>query len=447
MSPAVVVGGGISGILAALLLRARGEDVTLLERNETCGGLLRSWTSPDGHVFDYGTHIIQETGIPGIDRLLFDWVDDGRWHTLHVLKNGNYFGGSLNERSPFIDASRLPEAVYRRGVVDLLCASPGAAPAANAQQSLQASFGATFSDAIMAPVLRKLFGCSLEELHPDAHRLFGLTRLLALGPETSRELKKLPRLDAVLAFHSYREGRGSLRHFYPKSGGIGQWVEAMVGKLRASGVQLATGAQVRKVTVEGRRVRAIVLSDGREVALERLVWTLPAAALLGLTEGESSAARPPALRRTSLFHFVFDRPFRTDLHFLNCYDPDMAAFRVTLYPNIGRGEGEAAAAPYRCTVEVLSGDAPDGDALLRALPEELVRMGVVPAGARAVAGWHDAVGAGFPVLSLRYAAQSADALARARERYDNVHFLGKGQGGAFFVSDVLRETFDTLEAS
>ena len=47
---ALVVGGGLAGIAAACVLAERGVEVTLLEREETLGGRLRTWTEtlPDG---------------------------------------------------------------------------------------------------------------------------------------------------------------------------------------------------------------------------------------------------------------------------------------------------------------------------------------------------------------------------------------------------------------
>ncbi|MSQ55905.1 MAG: FAD-dependent oxidoreductase [Betaproteobacteria bacterium] len=443
MTQSLVIGGGISGILAALLLKERGEDVCLVERNDSCGGLLRSWTSPAGLCFDYGTHVVQETGVPDIDRLLFDQIDERRWHTLRVLKTGNYYGGKLNEHSPFIDASRLPAAAYQQGLVELLCAAPAQAAPANAKETLDGHFGATYTREILAPVLQKLYGCGLDELHAAAHRLFGLTRLVALNPEVSRELKKIPLLDDRLAFHSYREGRSPLRHFYPKTGGIGEWIELLMGKMKAAGVKLLTGEQVRAIRAEGKNVRAVTLGGG-EIECSRLVWTLPAGMFLAFAGADGASARPPLLRKTTLFHYVFDTPFLTDLHFFSCYESGMATFRVTLYSNIGREDAAPMHGPYRCTVEVLSGNDFDGEKALAELPGELARMGVVPVGARPSFAHRDTVAAGFPVLTNGYAMEAAHALTLAQAKFGNVVFTGKGQGGAFFVNDVLRETFESL---
>ena len=70
MKTAVVVGGGIAGILSAILLKKRFEEVYLIEKGKTLGGLLKSYRNQDGIEFDYGTHFLRETGIPQLDKIL-----------------------------------------------------------------------------------------------------------------------------------------------------------------------------------------------------------------------------------------------------------------------------------------------------------------------------------------------------------------------------------------
>jgi len=69
----VVVGGGISGLVSATLLAKKGVRVTLIEKNDICGGLLNSFTV-DGFIFDGGIRAIENAGmiIPMIDELNLD---------------------------------------------------------------------------------------------------------------------------------------------------------------------------------------------------------------------------------------------------------------------------------------------------------------------------------------------------------------------------------------
>lgn len=58
----MIVGGGMSGLVTACLLAKDGKDVVLLEKNDTCGGLVNSFTI-DGFVFDGGIRAIENAGM------------------------------------------------------------------------------------------------------------------------------------------------------------------------------------------------------------------------------------------------------------------------------------------------------------------------------------------------------------------------------------------------
>lgn len=115
MKSVIVVGGGIAGILSALMLPRRADSVYLVEQEGRIGGLLRSIQGEYGHWFDYGTHVVRETGIPEIDSLMLKPVQDGPWVKHPYLRAGNFFMGRLNEQSSFIDARLLPPRRLRPG--------------------------------------------------------------------------------------------------------------------------------------------------------------------------------------------------------------------------------------------------------------------------------------------------------------------------------------------
>ncbi|WP_304224071.1 NAD(P)/FAD-dependent oxidoreductase [Gracilinema caldarium] len=58
----IVVGGGIAGLTAAAYAAKRGMDVLLIEKNETCGGLINTF-SRDGFTFDGGVRALESAGI------------------------------------------------------------------------------------------------------------------------------------------------------------------------------------------------------------------------------------------------------------------------------------------------------------------------------------------------------------------------------------------------
>ena len=113
MSRAVVAGGGIAGLIAARRLVDQGREVTLVERDASCGGLLGSFTDSGGTIFDHGAHVLSETGDSELDAVLTRGLDE-TWRSFHVLRAGNWFGGRMNRESPFPDVRALgPEAAER----------------------------------------------------------------------------------------------------------------------------------------------------------------------------------------------------------------------------------------------------------------------------------------------------------------------------------------------
>lgn len=58
----IVVGGGIAGLTAALSLLQKEKDVLLIEKNESCGGLMNSFQR-DGFRFEGGARALVNAGL------------------------------------------------------------------------------------------------------------------------------------------------------------------------------------------------------------------------------------------------------------------------------------------------------------------------------------------------------------------------------------------------
>ena len=87
----VVVGGGVIGMIAALLVKTKKNSVFLIEQNKELGGLFRSRKFYKNLFFDYGSHFIKQTGIKKLDKLLFGNLDKKKWHILGNLRGASFF--------------------------------------------------------------------------------------------------------------------------------------------------------------------------------------------------------------------------------------------------------------------------------------------------------------------------------------------------------------------
>ncbi|MFN2215783.1 MAG: oleate hydratase, partial [Anaerolineales bacterium] len=59
---AIIVGGGIAGLISAAYLAKNGYQILLLEKEDACGGLVNSFTR-DGFVYDGGIRAMENSGI------------------------------------------------------------------------------------------------------------------------------------------------------------------------------------------------------------------------------------------------------------------------------------------------------------------------------------------------------------------------------------------------
>ena len=442
----IVVGGGIAGILASILLKKTNPEHTvyLIESEPECGGLLRSIKSDKGTEFDYGTHILGETGIRELDELLTAGMNQQDWYCLPKLKPGNVVNGHFHKYSQLLYAKALPEDKLAKATYELLSADfEQGETASNLAEYCTTVYGKTFTDELLAPLMHKLMSVPAEQLHKSAHCLFGYDRIIIGPAQMMRELKKSEHLDSILGFESYDEGVSSLNNYYPKHGkGIGLWVDNLVNQAKSLGVEVLTGTAINQMHVSDGKITQISTAQGQHLNCDQLIWTIPLFPLIKFSELDFTPQYRPIIRKMRLHHFVFDRPFATHNFHVYCNQPEMESFRITLYPNIA-AEGEQNG-EHRCTVEVLSEREDDIEVMEASILNELKQMGVVEQQANVTEQFTTLISNGFPV----YTNEFVNELKRQRDcitgQLDNVLLLGKASANSFFMADVLAEVFSTL---
>ena len=162
----------------------------------------------------------------------------------------------------------------------------------------------------------------------------------------------------------------------------------------------------------------MTLSSGQRISADLLVWTISPAILYRLAGAElpRGLSRPQFLR-TTLYHYVFDRPFLTKLYYFNNFDPSYTTFRVTLYPNIL--EEHHAKDGFHCTVEVVGPNSESDPPSSALVHQELVKMGCVHAEAHTVWAGSEPLAQGFPIPTIEFSNTSKSILEAAKERWSD----------------------------
>ena len=433
-----VIGGGIAGIFAASYLDAQGYKVTLVERAPELGGLLRSQQLfHDDMFFDLGTHFLQETGNAEIDNILFSEFDA---QAFKVSKVGSY-NKSLFEGNGFISDQDLSEKKRQLALQTLKEArsEPGDRATTLKEQLIQ-NFGLPYYQFLFEDSVKKILHCHPEELVPNAHLLFGLSRLVAGTAEETRELKASARLDQALAFHSFNEGVSDRKTLYPRLGGAGAWISFLEEKMIKSGVIIKKDCSI--LSLETQRGKVVNIStDKGNIETDDLIWTTPVFPLLNLLGVNLANNERPQLLTTLIFHFVIDCRYLTDVFYLQCYNKDMLTFRVTLYNNFSpRADGR-----FMITVEVLLAKPfATPEELEEKIFKELKDMGVIYQHSVMLNSSCLQLKDSFPVPNPIFIQSTNKQLNLVKSSCSNVKIFGRSGGKKWFMNEVIMDIYQQL---
>lgn len=436
---AVVVGGGLSGIAAALCLAATGWRVVLVEE---AGGLALPWRSRaiGARCFDLGIRVPAESGIAWADALMFHALPATpdapfAWNRMPGLaREGHVFNGQANLDTGCLDATTLDAATLERARKELVQRRNRPDPAERAPDfaaRAEAVHGPTLLAAALAPACRSLLGRAPEALAWNGPQGRLPARVVvALHAETDL-LRTRGRLSERLAHPSARDLRpGPLArgYLYPRHGGIGAWVAALERQLGAHAVDIRTRARIASLRLDEDGVHGVTLSDGASLPAELVVWTIrpDALPLPGLP------AVPAATCAVGARLLLLDRAVPHDLHWAVSYDPATPFMRVGFPDALA---GTSPSGPVPVLLETRTGHEPPADDA--ALLDVLAGYGLVARGARLVGA--AALGEGRFAVETVEAATARAALRQAVRHLRGLALIGPAGGGHHLVPDLVRE--------
>ena len=427
----VVVGSGITGITAAYFEARKGNSVTLIDSDERAGGLLKSDYS-NGQYFDYGTHIFSETSIPELDDFLFSGLDADNCIITDKIETHCYFNGEINYKNACVDINSLTEQVYLTACHELITASDTAGN--NLESFFINRFGNTIYEEVFKSAIKKYFSVDARLLSEKMGYFFDMSRVIAFDDPTTKELTKIDKFNRKLGHHVRESG---VAKYYPKVGGIGTIIDSLLKKVEAEGVRVRLSTNIESVKEEKGKIISLFTAD-EEIKVDNLVWTLPSSFLTYLS-GINAKGLPPKFRNTGLYDFTYDQPLNLNSVFINVFDSNLYTGRVTLYQNLSKTNN------YSCTVEVLTDHSVNLEALIDTIQNELIEIGVVNQNHRCVFKQFRPIKSGFPILTTEFVESQGKLSEYCDSYFKNVVFVGRNSGQAFFMGDVLADTFRKIK--
>lgn len=305
----VVIGAGIGGLVAALLLAAQGHAVTLVEKEAEPGGKMRRVTV-GGSFIDAGPTVMTMRWV--FDRIFSD-IGAGLDDHLRLER------AAILARHAWSDSERLDLFADRRASADAIGAFAGPKEAGNylafcaqsraVHDALKDSFMARERPGPLGLVRRAGLGPLLQAnpfgtLWGALGRRFGDPRLRQLFARYATYCGSSPfAAPAILMLVAHVEQEG----VFLVEGGMHRLAQVLAGLAQARGATLRYGQAVGEILIADGRVGGVRLADGEEIPASIVISNADLNALASGRLGGAVArhAAPVPARARSLSAVTF----------------------------------------------------------------------------------------------------------------------------------------------
>jgi len=340
MTNCLVVGAGMRGIVAAVMLRKAGHDVILLDGGDLPGGILcsKEW---DGLYLDKGCHLLDFADAKS-GRLFQEILGDA----IHPVERryASINRGLKSDGIAVPDMSLFPVKERTRAVHEIRAQARETETQCNTLgEKLVRHFGETAGNYV-SNCVRRISMHDPGELAPEAFETLRLVHRVRLGPDNEMEdLKSDPVLNERLAVASQTDPLRFYRHetpfthrnYYPSRKGMHGFCEVVADYLRTVGVELRLTSRLNELLVCSSKVKAIV-ETGDKIEADLCYWSLPTSLFLrtiGVDDPLASYSRPVSML---LYYFRLRPEFVSDYTYIHDFTPERLCFRASAPGVYGR---------------------------------------------------------------------------------------------------------------
>ena len=337
----VVIGGGIAGIISALLIRKKqpNASIFLFESSEELGGNLNGFHyKKKGIYFDKGTHIFQESGDTEIDDLIKNSIPSEKL-ILFGRGKGDFVGSihenQFNEDSHYPNIERYHN--LRNSVLTHLESSKPIEIDLDYSKSLKSEvekrFGVKYAK-YLDHIFKNLYKHDLQYLSSCYLKFVGLNRLIIGKNKNSSNYYLDNYFNNFIGFPNQFnvpiKQLHSRRSYYSNSEGTLQFIDGLVHELIKSKISIIKNTKVKGVNLYQK---GIMIEKDEQITIfkyEKLLITSGVFSAANLLNLENKIPRLPSLE-TTFFNVKLKKNTQTKVFYLYNYDSDLNFYRVTNY--------------------------------------------------------------------------------------------------------------------
>ncbi|GIW66586.1 MAG: phytoene dehydrogenase [Candidatus Parcubacteria bacterium] len=269
----IIIGSGIGGLSAGVLLAKKGFEVLIFEKNQNFGGRVNFFKANE-HVFDMGpSWILMED----IFEDFFKLFNKDFYKELNIIKLDPSFKIVFDDKS---EITIYPELEKNKEIFENL--EKGSFEKIKEYINLQEKIYKTIKSEYIFNDINSLFGLvnpkffsiflktnPLTSAHNKLRKIFKNEKILKilefdflfLGTDP----KKAPSVYGIINYFLFKKGV-----FYPL-GGIYKIVEALLQILNENNAKLFNNTPVKKILVENARTKGVLLENGESILADYVI--------------------------------------------------------------------------------------------------------------------------------------------------------------------------------
>ena len=418
----VICGAGPAGLTAAYALSRKGYQVTVLEADETVGGISRTARYKD-YRFDIGGHRFF-TKIPAVQSLWEELLPDDFINVprlSRILYNGRFFNYPLKAANAMMGLGLAQSA---RIIFSYLQARMSPHPVEeNFEQWVSNRFGERLYRIFFKTYTEKVWGIPCTEIRAEwaAQRIQGLSLTRAILSATSLQ-RRAPAIKTLIQ-----------QFKYPRLG-PGQMWEKCAGLVTEMGGSILLGHRVTAMETDGNQVAAVRATGSggiRRIEAEHFISTMSLRSLVrALSSATPSAIEGAAgltYRDFILVALILDRDDLFPDNWIYVHTPGVQVGRIQNFNNwsaamVPHANQTCVGMEYFCF---------EGDSLWNSSDEELVSLATrelqslkLDGGARVIDGTVVRMPKAYPIYDASYR-RNLDAIREYIDPINNLHTIGR----------------------
>lgn len=329
---AVVIGGGLAGVISSKILIKKGYNVKLIESSNNLGGLMSS-IKVGNYYFDHGPHKLQELKNININKDLFKNFKKF-CNFYKFLPQEHFFNNKWYRQSSFLNIKNFNKNQYKKLFFEFLKNKKKFVNFKNERERCENLYGKYFTTTVIEPILKKYTNKKLIKLEPYLKEKFNLSRFIIANKKITNILKKNSNYDNIIAFNSYKKGISGRLNYYPKKKGISEIINFFTKEKLSKKLQIFLNEKIIKIVAKNNKIKKIICNNNSFDNPKIVIW---AGTLESLNNLIKKVERKNNKKQYSIcwsfFHYLSKTKLSNKCFYSYVYEKNGPIYRITHYDN------------------------------------------------------------------------------------------------------------------